>query len=63
MAMATTRMHVNRYSSLLDDVLGLHSTSLDVSQGQGFRGPRTEQLHNEPLERREGLTTGVGAAP
>jgi hypothetical protein len=38
MAMATARMYVNSYSSLLDEVFRLHATSLDVSQRQGFRG-------------------------
>jgi len=38
MAMATPRMHMNSYSSLLDEVLRLHSASLDGSQRQGFGG-------------------------
>src|SRR6478672_8162135 len=36
--MAPARMHVNSDSSLLDDVLRLHGTSLDGTQRQRFRG-------------------------
>jgi hypothetical protein len=36
--MAMARMHVNSDSSLLDEVFGLHSTSFDGAQRQGFRG-------------------------
>jgi hypothetical protein len=35
---ATARIHVNSCSSFLDEVLGLHGPSLDVSQSHGFRG-------------------------
>jgi hypothetical protein len=55
--MAMTRMHVNSYPSLLDDVLGLHSTSLDVSQGQGFRCPRHK---NGQAESGDGSTDAGG---
>jgi len=34
MVMATARMHVNSDSGLLDEVFGLHSTSLDGTQRQ-----------------------------
>jgi hypothetical protein len=36
-AMATARMHVNSYSSLLDEVLRLHSTHF-VDQGELSHG-------------------------
>jgi len=55
--MAMTRMHVNSYASLLDDVLGLHSTSLDVSQGQGFGCPRHK---NGQAESGDGSTDAGG---
>jgi hypothetical protein len=46
-------MHMNSYSSLLDEVLGLHSTRLDGTQGHGFRGSR----HNGQAESGDGSTT------
>jgi hypothetical protein len=38
MVTVTARMHVNSDSSLFDEAFGLHSTSLDGTQRQGFRG-------------------------
>ena len=53
MAMAPARMHVNSYPSLLDEVLRLHSTRLDGTQRQGFRGFG----HNGQPDSGDGTTT------
>jgi len=51
--MVMARMHVNSDSSLLDDVFGLHSTSFDGAQRQGFRGFG----HNGQADSGDGSTT------
>jgi hypothetical protein len=53
MSVATARVHVNRYSSLLNKIFGFYNSSLDGAEWQGSCGFG----HGGQANRDEGTTT------